>query len=74
MFVGVPSCVLPFLAPTVVPSLSALAAVLLTLVPLFPLIIFSEFLGTLMFVPVPLTLAEVMEVFIVGMEVLMSTH
>jgi hypothetical protein len=48
---------------------------LLILASLFPLSILDEVLGALTFVPVPLPLAEMTDVFItVGMAVLMSTH
>ena len=57
-----------------VPPLPALAVVLLILAPLFLLVVFNAFLETLTFIPVPLSLADVTEAFMVSMEVLMSTR
>ena len=57
-----------------VPPLYVLAVVLLILAPLFSLVFLDEFLGALPFVPVPLPLVDVTKVFMVGMEVLVSTR
>ena len=57
-----------------VPPLPALVAVSLMLAPLFCLIGFVKLLGTSTVVPVTLLLANVMEVFIIDMVVLMSIH
>jgi hypothetical protein len=56
----------------VVPPFSALAVALLTLVLLFSLITFNEFLVALALVPVPLPVLDFTEAFVVGMEVMMS--
>ena len=57
-----------------VPPHPALMIVLLVLVPLFLLVVFHALLEILASVPVPLPLTDVTEVFIVGMEVLISTR
>ena len=62
----------PLLVHPGVPSLSALTVVSSTLEQVFPLVTFKSFLGSGVFVPVPLPVVDMAEVFLVGMAVLIS--
>ena len=62
----------PLLTLPVVPPLPALAVALFTLTSLFPLVTFDEFLGSSMFVPLPLPMMDMAEAFMLDMEILIS--
>ena len=55
-----------------VPQLPALVVVFSTLPPLLPLVAFDVFLGSVVFVHVPLPVVDIVEAFMVDMEGLIS--
>ena len=57
-----------------VPPLPALVAASSTLPPSFPLLVFDMFLGSVVFVPVPLPVVDIAESFMVGIGSLLSEH
>ena len=57
-----------------VPPLPDRAVTSSTLATSFPLVTFDVCLGSVVFVPVPLPVVDILQAFMVGMEVLLSKH